>query len=37
MPSATGRQFHAACMQYARWLVAISVIRAFLNYFLDRD
>ena len=63
-PSRTGRHFHAAYIQYARWLVggltfqlaadiietafspswdeigrlaAISVIRTFVNYFLERD
>ena len=63
-PSATGRHFYAAYVQYARWLVggltfqlaadiietafapsweelgqlaAISVIRTFVNFFLERD
>ena len=63
-PSRTGRHFHVAYIQYARWLVggltfqlaadiietvfspswdeigrlaAISVIRTFVNYFLERD
>ena len=63
-PSRSGRHFHAAYIQYARWLVggltfqlaadiietafspswdeigrlaAISVIRTFVNYFLERD
>jgi len=63
-PSASGRHFHRAYVQYARWLVAgltfqlaadiietafapswdeigrlaaISVIRTFVNFFLERD
>jgi uncharacterized membrane protein len=63
-PSASGRHFHRAYIQYARWLVggltfqlaadiietafspswdeigrlaAISVIRTFVNFFLERD